>query len=324
LFITLQKNYPDVEIDVLAPPWSLPLLKRMPQITNTIEMPVGHGQLGLGVRYQLGKQLRARQYDQAIVIPRSWKSALIPFFVRIQKRTGYRGEMRYGLLNDIRSLDKDLLAKTVERYVNLGSDNDGFYNSKHAPDTSYPVLEVDQENQKILLDKLNLSLDIPAIGFMPGAEYGEAKRWPPSYFAALAQKLMEDGYQIWIFGSEKDRPVAKEITSKVATNGIVDLSGQTRLEDVIDLIALCNKVVTNDSGLMHIAAAVGTEMVAIYGSSTPDYTPPLSDQAKVMYLRLECSPCFKRECPYGHYKCLMNITVDHVFSACEKAGDMNT
>lgn len=324
LFISLQKNIPGVQIDVLAPAWSLPLLKRMPQITNTIEMPVRHGQFGLGVRYHLGKQLRARQYDHAIIIPRSWKSALVPFFSRIQKRTGYRGEIRYGLLNDIRSLDKDILTKTVERYVNLGLDSSDLDNSKQSPDTPYPVLEVDQGNQKNLLERLTLSLDKPVIGFMPGAEYGKAKRWPPGYFAELAQKLIKEGYQIWIFGSEKDMPVAKEITDELATEDIVDLSGKTRLEDVIDLIVLCDKVVTNDSGLMHIAAAVGAKVVAIYGSSTPEYTPPLSDNAKTVYLGLECSPCFKRECPYGHYKCLRNITIDHVLSTCEKAGEINT
>ena len=324
LFITLKQQNPDVQIDVLAPVWSLPILQRMPEVTDTIEMPVRHGKLAMGARYQLGKQLRQRKYEQAIVTPRSWKSALVPFFAHIPQRTGYRGEMRFGLLNDIRLLDKAVLTKTVQRYVNLGL-------AKHdvqSLDIPHPVLEVDKQNQKELLGRLSLSLDLPVIGFMPGAEYGPAKCWPPEYFSKLAQRLIEAGHQVWIFGSDKDVKVAEEIASQVAVNGIYNLAGSTRLEDVIDLIALCEKVVTNDSGLMHVAAAVGKNLVAIYGSSTPDYTPPLSDHAEVLYLGLECSPCFKRECPYGHYECLRNITVDNVFSVCSlsanKKGSVNT
>ena len=320
LFIVLKQQNPDVQIDVLAPAWSLPILQRMPQITDTIDMPVRHGQLALGTRYRLGKQLRQRKYDQAIVIPRSWKSALVPFFAHIPQRTGYRGEMRYGLLNDIRPLDKTVLTKTVQRYVILGN----VPYSSQSPGIPYPVLSVDQENQKELLGKLGLSLDTPAIGFVPGAEYGPAKRWSPGYFAELAQRLIEEGNQVWIFGSDKDVQIAKEITSQVAVNGIHNLAGSTRLEDVIDLIALCDKVVTNDSGLMHVAAAVGTELVAIYGSSTPDYTPPLSDHVQVLYLGLECSPCFKRECPYGHYDCLSNIKVDDVLAVCKEMTGVNS
>ncbi len=313
LYKTLKQTSPNIEIDVLAPAWSASILSRMPEVRRHIEMPVGHGRLGLAERYRIGKALRSERYDQAIIIPRSLKAALVPFFARIPKRTGYKGEMRFGLINDMRALDKTVLTQTVQRYVALGLKTDAVLPPENFP---LPQLEVDSSNQQALLKRFSLSLDKPVVGFMPGAEYGEAKRWPPTYFAELAQKLIKDGKQVWLLGSAKDQPVCKEIVER-ADEGVVDLSGKTRLEDVVDLIALAEQVVTNDSGLMHIAAATGRRVVAIYGSSSPDYTPPLTDQAEVVYLNLECSPCFERECPLGHTDCLRNISVDVVFECCQ-------
>jgi heptosyltransferase-2 len=319
LFIALQQQNPGVEIDVLAPAWSLPILARMSQVRNGIVMPVGHGSLGLAARYAIGKQLRKGGYDRAIVIPRSWKSALVPFIAGIPQRTGYRGEMRYGLLNDMRPLDKNMLTQTVQRYVNLGYVDQGLAQAdKAAPETPYPQLTVDNNNQQQLLTQLGLMLDYPVVGFMPGAEYGPAKQWSPKSYAALARKLVEQGKQVWIFGSQKDAEVAEQIVEQAGSAQVHNLCGKTQLADVVDLIALCKTVVSNDSGLMHVAAAVGCKLVALYGSSTPDYTPPLSDRAHVIWLGLECSPCFKRECPYGHYNCLNNISVDAVIAALNK------
>jgi heptosyltransferase II len=147
------------------------------------------------------------------------------------------------------------------------------------------------------------------IGLMPGAEYGPAKRWP--YYRELAKQLVDAGNRVWVFGSEKERQDAESI----AAAGAVNLCGRTSLVEAVDLIAACDAVVSNDSGLMHVAAAVGKPLLAIYGSSTPDYTPPLSEQAEVLYRRLDCSPCFKRDCPYGHTDCLKGIGVDEVYSA---------
>jgi len=316
LFMELKAQYPEAEIDVLAPSWSLPVLMRMPQLRQAIVMPVGHRVFGLRERFRIGKTLRKTGYDLAIVIPRSWKSALTPYFARIAQRTGYRGEMRYGLLNDIRKLDKTILKQTVQRYVALGRSKTESQES--APAIHYPVLEVDSDNQKSLLISLELNKDRPVIAFMPGAEYGKAKCWPVENFAALAEKLVSKGAQVWLMGSAKDDAVAQQIMQAASCTYIHNLCGRTQLEDVIDLLALSAMAITNDSGLMHIAAAVDCQVVAIYGSSTPAYTPPLSDKAKIMYLGLECSPCFKRECPFGHYNCLKNISVDDVVSICEK------
>ncbi|MGA9852536.1 MAG: lipopolysaccharide heptosyltransferase II [Gammaproteobacteria bacterium] len=307
LFITLKQRFPDCEIDVLAPAWSKPLLARMPEVNSSIAMPLGHGEFGFGARRRLGRLLRGR-YDQVIVLPRSWKSALVPFFARIPKRTGYRGEWRYGLINDMCALDKSRLTQTVQRFVALGLEHD-------APlppvDIPKPRLRVDPQNQKTLLEKLALNLDQPVVALMPGAEYGPAKRWPVERYGELAKQLLASGKQVWVFGSVREQSLGEEIT-RIAGNRIVNLCGSTRLEDVVDLLALAETAVTNDSGLMHIAAAVGVKLVAIYGSSSPDYTPPLSDKAEIVYLRIECSPCFQRECPLKHLNCLNQITVDKI------------
>ncbi|KPJ94002.1 MAG: ADP-heptose--LPS heptosyltransferase, partial [Gammaproteobacteria bacterium SG8_15] len=131
---------------------------------------------------------------------------------------------------------------------------------------------------------------------------------PIAYYQELAGKLIVAGYQVWVFGSEKERAIGEQIEQ--AGKGVFNLCGKTHLIDVIDLIALCDSVVSNDSGLMHIACATGTKVIAIYGSSDPAYTPPLSNRAQVIYMGLECSPCFKRECPFGHYRCLKEVKVN--------------
>ena len=306
LFMTLKSIHPAVEIDVLAPAWSLPLLERMPEVNRGIEVPVGHGQFGLFKRIKIGLGLRDRHYTQAIVIPRSFKSALIPFFAGIPMRTGYRGEMRYGLLNDIRNLDKTILRQTVQRYVALGLR----HNVVAPPHVPYPKLRVDKASQEGLREKFNLQPDKPIICIMPGAEYGPAKQWPINKYAELAAKLTSKDYQVCIVGSGKESGLGEQIAAKGAN--ILNLCGKTSLTEALDLVAMSTHVVTNDSGLMHVACATGRKVVAIYGSSTPDYTPPLSGSARVVYHRLECSPCFKRQCPLGHTKCLQDISVDEV------------
>lgn len=315
LYKTLQGRHVDVVIDVLAPAWSGPLLRRMPEVRRHIELPLGHGEFGLKTRFRLGRQLASEGYDQAIIIPRSFKAALPPFFAGIPRRTGYKGEMRYGLINDLRPLDKSVLTQTVQRYVALGLDRGAALPPAEIPQ---PRLSVDTQNQQHLLDELGLSRERPIIGFMPGAEYGPAKRWPPESFARLAQRLIDRGRQVWLFGSDKDKAICADIAAVVDRAELVNLAGRTRLEDAVDLIALVELAVTNDSGLMHIAAAVGREVIAIYGSSSPAYTPPLSDQAQVVYLDLDCSPCFRRECPLGHYRCLRDIAVERVFNHFEE------
>jgi len=304
LFITLKQNRKQAMIDVVASQWSLPLLARMPEVNQGISLPVQHKQLGLGKRWALGRRLRHNDYHQAIVLPRSYKAALVPFFAGIPRRTGYRGEMRYGVINDIRTLDKSVLTQTVQRYVALGLEGD----ATTPPSLPYPHLEIDHANQARLIKDLRLITDKPVIGMMPGAEYGPAKQWPIEKYIALAEKLTAAGQQVWVFGSNKERELGEHIAS--GNNDVSNLCGKTRLEDVVDLVALCDKVVSNDSGLMHVACATGVEVIAIYGSSSPLYTPPLSDKATIVYKNLECSPCFARTCKYGHLNCLKSIDID--------------
>ena len=307
LFKTLKQRSQPVEIDVLAPAWSNPILARMPEVRDAINLPVSHGEFGLARRYKLGKLLRNKQYDQAIITPRSFKAALVPYFAKAKRRTGYRGEMRYGVINDMRPLDKSVLRQTVQRYVALGLDVDDI----QPPAIPFPKLDVDNDNLNRLLSELELSQDKPVIAMMPGAEYGEAKRWPIAYYTEVAQRVAKQGNQVWILGSKKDAEVAEQISRNSTA---INLCGKTRLEDTIDLLSACKLAVTNDSGLMHVAAAVDIPLVAIYGSSTPDYTPPLTDKASIEYLGLECSPCFKRTCPLGHTNCLLEVKPDKVLT----------
>ncbi len=301
LFITLKQQDPQGRVDVLAPAWSLPLLARMPQVERAVALPLGHGQFGLAARWRLGRELRG-EYDRAVVLPRSFKAALVPWFARIPQRTGYRGELRYGLINDMRPLDKAQLPRVVQRYVALGVAAE----QPLPPPTPEPRLRIDEANRAQLIDRLGLDPARPAVAFMAGAEYGPAKRWPLAHYAAVARTLLGEGTQVWLLGSQKDAADAEVIAQQAP--GVRNLCGLTRLEDTIDLLSLVRAAVSNDSGLMHVAAAVGIPLVAIYGSSSPIYTPPLSTRARVLYLGLDCSPCFERNCPRGDAPCLAGIT----------------
>jgi heptosyltransferase-2 len=301
LFLRLKQRRPNCAIDVLAPGWSLPILARMPEVRASIEMPLTHGQFGLKVRRTLGASLAGR-YRQAIVLPGSWKSALVPWFAGIPRRTGFRGEARYGLINDMRKCDERVLRTTAERFVALGLDK----SADAAPLVPVPRLTVDITRASQLMAKLGLDGSRHAIGLMPGAEYGPAKQWPPQFYADVAKDLAAAGAQCWIFGSAKEKPLGDHIR-RLSGDAALNLCGTTSLVDLVDLVAQCRAVVTNDSGPMHIAAAAGVPVVALYGSSTPDHTPPLTAKKAVHYLRLECSPCFDRTCRFGHYDCLFKI-----------------
>ncbi|MEQ9561306.1 MAG: lipopolysaccharide heptosyltransferase II [Woeseiaceae bacterium] len=298
LFKTLKDRRPDSAIDVLAPAWSLPVLQRMPEVRTAISIPVKHGELAIATRRRLGHSLRG-QYARAIILPRSLKSALVPWFARIRRRTGYRGEMRYGVVNDIRPLDRALLDQTVKRFVALGLDA-----GERLAAVPQPALTISAVNRQAIMGKLGLDDGRPVVAMMPGAEYGPAKCWPLENFTTLAGMLDADGYAVWVLGSERDREAGLQIA---AAGNARNLCGQTSLADAIDLLAGCRAAVSNDSGLMHVAAAAGTHVVAIYGSSSPAYTPPLTARSSIHYLALPCSPCFERQCPLGHLRCLRDL-----------------
>jgi len=309
----LKQRHPDCQIDVLAPPWTEKLLLSMPEVANIIINPFPHGALQLKERYQLGKQLQADQYDQAIVLANSLKSALVPYFAKIPLRTGFVGEMRYGLLNDARLLDKRKLPFMVERFAQLAEDKD-----QNIPrPIPNPKLEISRSERDATLDKLGLTLDKPIAVFCPGAEYGSAKRWPIAYYAEIGQRLQQSGFEIWLLGSNKDKDVAEKIVS-LGNQASRNLCGSTDLGDAIALLSCADLVISNDSGLMHLAAALDRHMLALFGSSSPEFTPPLSANAEVVKLDIKCSPCFKRECPLKHFNCMMQLTPDIVWNKIEK------
>lgn len=316
LFKVIRQRKSSTQIDVLASAWTLPLLARMPEVDNTIEMPLGHGKIALGVRYKLGKFLAPQGYKQAIILPNSFKSALIPLFAGIPERTGWRGEMRYGLLNDIRLLQERRYPRMVDRYVALGYPA----NAPLPTETPYPQLVIDPARQPQLLTKFRLQRERPLLILCPGAEYGPAKRWPEQYYAAVAAQKIAEGWQVWLLGSAKDQPVAETIREQLdeaRQTHCCNLAGITQLDEAIDLMAMADAVITNDSGLMHIAAALQRPMVVIYGSTSPQFTPPLAKRVKIVSIPVDCGPCFKRECPHQHHRCLKDLPPEKVLNALE-------
>ncbi len=319
LVALLREPYADPVVDVLAPPWCAPVYARMRGIRRILESPLAHGKLDLRARRELGTELAAAGYTRAIVLPNSWKSALAPFLARIPRRTGYRGEYRYGLLNDVRRLDRKGTPRLVDRFAALAAPPGAL-----VPTPPAPVLVPDAGNRSAAARALHLRTDTPVVVLCPGAEYGPAKRWPPTHFADVAARFLAQGVQVWIVGSPNDKLAASSVLQAAGEAGraIRDLAGRTDLGTAIDLLSLARVVVSNDSGLMHAAAAVGAPVVALFGSSSPVYTPPLSPVAKVARIDIACSPCFKRECPLGHFKCMRELAPATVYNLARAAVDL--
>jgi len=308
----LKLQHPEAVIDLVASPVTAPLAAMMPAVRRAHVLAVPHKKFGLLARWRLGRCLRGEAYDQSIVITRAWKAALVPFFARVKKRTGWLGEQRYGLLNDIRRLDKQALPTMVQRLCSLAVDA-----GHNIPaDLPLPRWQVTAAQMQQALQSLDLVKDArPILVLCPGAEFGPAKMWPAAHFAVLAQEKIKAGWQVWLVGAPKDQQAAQQI--QAGAPAVKNLTGKTRLLDAVYLIAAADAVVTNDSGLMHVAAALDRAIVALYGSSSPDFTPPLAQQAKVLRLSLECQPCFQRQCPLGHRRCLVDLTPAAVSAAVD-------
>ncbi len=309
LLKTLRARHPDAAITVLGPQWTRALTARMPEVTDSVTAALRHGRLDALQRWRIARLLRRRRFTHAIVLPNSFKSALIPFLAGVPRRTGYRGEMRWGLLNDVRRLDPEQAPMTVQRFVALGLAPG---QSTPPDEVPTPALTSPAGAGRRTLSRLGLKqADAPVLALCPGAEYGPAKRWPPEHFAQVARSARARGWTVLLLGSANDIGTSAEIC-RHAGDACLDLTGRTRLDEAIDLLALSEAVVTNDSGLMHVAAALDRNVVALFGSSSAARTPPLGRRSRVLSLELECSPCFERECPLGHLKCLRDLEPNRV------------
>lgn len=316
LFRVLRERRPRARIDVLAPEWSRGVVRRMPEVSGVIPDPIGHGELKLGVRWRIARRIRRRRYRQAVVLRRSLKSALIPWMARIPRRTGFLGEWRYGLLNDVRDPDGADGPLTAQRYALLGLEP----GERPDPGPPPPRLRVDPLRQAERIRELGLDEDAPVLGLAPGAAYGPAKRWPLARWKELARDFGRRGWAVWVFGSDAERSAGRAIR-EAGGSRVRDLTGRTSLPDVVDLMARCRSVVSNDSGLMHVASGIDVHVVAIFGSTTPRRTPPLTARRTLLWRSLPCSPCFERSCPLGHRHCLWSVGVREVRAAVLEAED---
>ena len=314
LFIDIKAREPEAIIDVLAPAWTSAMVDCMPEVSELVAANFAHGKLGLGERYRLGKSLRDRGYTNAIVLPNSLKSALVPAIAKIPTRTGFIGEQRWGLVNDIRKLDKVALPMTVQRFIALGLPKDAA--TRELVSIPAPKLIANTDSAKSVMTQNNLLADKKVLALCPGAEFGASKQWPAKYYAEVAQYYLAQGWRVWLLGSNNDAATCNEI-NQIAHQSCDVLAGKTTLPQAVDLISKASLVVSNDSGLMHIAAALQIPLVAVYGSTDPGHTPPLSVNHSIARLGLECSPCFKRDCPLEHLNCLNDLQPSRVLELSE-------
>ncbi len=310
----LRRQDPDAALDVLAAPWLAPLLARMPEVTRALPLPFGHGPLRYRSRRALGRSLRKRGYRRAFVLPHSLKSSLVPWFAGVPLRIGWRGEWRYGLLNDLRH-PRDAPALLTERYAALACPA-GAPLDQPVP---LPRLSASPAQADATATALGLSRARPTLALCPGAAYGPAKRWPAAHYAAVARARAARGWQVWVLGSSAERAIAEELFSLLgpARPHCHDLVGAASLGQAVDLLSLADAVVSNDSGLMHVAAALARPQVAVFGSSSARRTPPMNPRAVALSLDLPCSPCFARDCPLGHTNCLRQLAPERVIAALD-------
>ena len=312
----LKSKRPDDPIHMLAPSWSLEVARRMPEVDQVIELPFDHGELKLKERWAFARKLRFSRYHRAFVLPNSLKSALIPAMAGIPRRIGWRGEYRYKLLTDLRILHEARFPRMIDRYMALGFPANLALSANQLPEAPpFPRLTMDEASQANLVS--NHGLD-PArlVALCPGAEFGPAKQWPLDRFSDLAARLIDAGHQVILLGSPNDADDVERLIDQVAKakrKSLLNLAGLTSIPEAVDLIGLSKAVVTHDSGLMHVAAATGRPLVALFGPSSPAHTPPLSDTAVTLTHPVPCHPCFERECPLTHQACLSELSVDEVF-----------
>ena len=316
LYKRIKKELPSSQIDVMSPHWSLALLERMPEVCKKIVSPFSHGETKLLERYKLGQGLKKENYDRAIILTNSLKSSLIPYFARIGVRTGWLGEFRYGLINDIRSSKKLKKSLMVEKFAALS-----LYEENYSIENlTFPELEINFANQRNFLEEFSLDYSKNTMAICPGAEFGPSKRWPAEYYAEIAKFYVNKGWNVLCIGSKNDEDIGMGIGSlnNLRSNeSFINLTGKTSLQDAIDILAFTEKVVTNDSGLMHISAAVKTPLVALYGPSSPEYTPPLISKKKILRKTQGYEKVRYGSNEKGYHQSLLDIKPEEVLDALE-------
>ena len=316
LYKRIKKELPSSQIDVLSPHWSLALLERMPEVCKKIVSPFSHGETKLLERYKLGQGLKKENYDRAIILTNSLKSSLIPYFARIGVRTGWLGEFRYGLINDIRSSKKLKKSLMVEKFAALSLCEENY----SIENLTFPELEINFANQRNFLEEFSIDYSKNTMAICPGAEFGPSKRWPAEYYAEIAKFYVNKGWNVLCIGSKNDEDIGMGIGSlnNLRSNeSFINLTGKTSLQDAIDILAFTEKVVTNDSGLMHISAAVKTPLVALYGPSSPEYTPPLISKKKILRKTQGYEKVRYGSNEKGYHQSLLDIKPEEVLDALE-------
>ncbi len=319
LFKAVKASDPDCQIDIYAPKYMMPILERIPEISEKLVNPFEHGSFNLPLRYSEGKKLRGRNYDSVFVLPNSMKSALIAFFAKIPDRRGFKGESRYFILNNMRTNKQDF-PLMVQRYVALAFDRNKVRTAQDLPAFEYPKL-ITKSLPESRVNELGLDFSRRALVLGCGANYGPAKLWPVEYFASVSDWWVKQGGCVIGIGSKKDEPTVKGIyenLDEASKPYFYDIAGKTNLTEALDIVGMSTAAVCNDSGLMHTVAAADIPQVCIFGSTSTNYTPPLSDKAVCIESDEPCHPCFNRTCKLGTYACLKNITVDKVIAQLEK------
>ena len=302
-------------ISVAALPWVAPVYRAMPQVTEVIALPFAHGRLDWAKRRAVAASLKGR-FDAALVLPNSIKAALIPWLARVPLRIGYQGEGRPWLLNQ--RLPNPLGRPPMVAFYSALA---GLVSNTVSASSEHPVLQFDEATLNQATEAVGLQTEAYWV-FAPGAEYGPAKCWPAERYAELARALFAaHGQVVVLLGSGKEAALCEEI-SAAAPGACRVLAGKTSLIDAMALIAASSGVVSNDSGLMHVAAAFGVPQVAVFGSTSPEHTPPLNARAEVIWLKeelqLDCMPCFERTCRFGHTRCLTEVSAVRVQLALER------
>ncbi|OGP18237.1 MAG: lipopolysaccharide heptosyltransferase II [Deltaproteobacteria bacterium GWC2_55_46] len=306
----LKALYPSAKLTLLAKARVVPVFENNPAVAGIIEY--GEGHRGLLGRLRLAAELKRGGFDLAVLFQNAFDAAFISFLSRIPERAGHARDLRSPLLTRAITASDEVKKKhQVFYYLNIIEALGG-----KVPDRPLPGLYISEEESRWarrFLKERGLE-GAPVFGAAPGASYGPAKRWPPERFASVLGALAaERKGAALVFGGPEDTEACAAV--KAAFAPAIDLSGKLTLRQSMALVSLVEAVVTNDSGPMHISAALGVPTVAVFGSTEDSLTGPLGERVTVVRKKIECSPCFKRECRFGHYDCLRAIGADEVLTA---------